>query len=123
MSSREIVYRYYGDRTDTLRHNGIICVATQLKNHILTISAAFCSPKERFDKHVSRKIASGRLKCERSNLAITVKPGINHMEINEIITDNLHLLSAYPLGDRWVKKAIEFNRLKMQAKIDARNNL
>lgn len=116
---RDIVYRYYGDRSDCNHHQGIICVATKLntQTHILTIGASFCSPKERFDKAIAKKIAKGRMEEDRTKLAITVKPSINHIEINAIITDNLHLLTSYPLGDKWVKNAIHFSNNKHLNKV------
>lgn len=53
-------FRFFGNRSDCNHHDIIVTAYSRLDNNILSVSYAFCSDKDKYDKQFGKKIAMQR---------------------------------------------------------------
>lgn len=112
----DITFRYFGDRSKSMSHKGIICVASRCtknddKTCTIRVGASFCSPRDVFSKDIARCIAVGRFFA--FNTTLTLEQEIpRSIDIDLLILENLSKLPSYPKYATWIPNALNLERWK-----------
>jgi len=96
---------YVGNKTSS--KSGVLTAVSEIQpNGKLKIAFAFCSPKDQFNRKIGRKIALGRLTCDRSSF-ITDFTGHSSNDICKIFNEyNSHPGSGVYIPRLWKNRVL-----------------
>ena len=109
-NTTDVRFLYFGRTPENSKHNGIVSVAyraPQPQDKTIEIGIALCSPKDSFIRQRSQSIASGRLTCEKADIAlrdeVPVDPGQKpHEAIAQFLDSDAFKANSH--CPRWLRK-------------------
>jgi tRNA uridine 5-carbamoylmethylation protein Kti12 len=84
----DVKYIYFGNQEESTR-NGIISVGYCFVANELLYAVAFCSKADRFEKSITHKIITGRIKSGISSTAVIHNENMNYIAIRSYIISEL----------------------------------
>lgn len=97
INEKDVKYCYIRKTSNATNHIGIITLATHITPAGIFYGAAFCSPRDRFNKKTGRIISYGRLNNNVAFIELTMGEKRHKQIINYILNDILST-EAYPFN-------------------------